>query len=403
MFCGWDWGSTAHGVCLIDDRGDVVKRWMVEHTESHLTQVFGELAELIEGRDVGQVPIAIERGEGLIVGLITGAGHPVWMVEPAAFKAARPRWGSAGAKSDLGDAFMLADYARTDGHRLRRVEPVARATRELAALVRARTALVQARTAASNQLWAVLAEHWPGAAVVFQKLTSPIALAFLTDYPTPQAAAMLGEGRMSLFCRRHSYRGGRSPEELVRRLRAAPACANPIAPTILEAIVGASTAHIRLLNTEISRLERDLSTRLAAHPKTPLLQTLPRVATVSLAGLIAEIGPLLDRCENPEQVAAMCGAAPVTRASGKSRTVGFRYSANKPARVAITSFADNSRHSDPWASDAYRRARARGARHPHAVRILARSWVRVLWACWTNDTIYDPSRHHARQLLGAGT
>ena len=268
MFCGWDWGSTAHGVCLIDDRGDVVKRWMVEHTESHLTQVFGELAELVEGRDVGQVPIAIERGEGLIVGLIAGAGHPVWMVEPAAFKAARPRWGSAGAKSDLGDAFMLADYARTDGHRLRRVEPVARATRELAALVRARTALVQARTAASNQLWAVLAEHWPGAAVVFQKLTSPIALAFLTDYPTPQSAALLGEGRMSLFCRRHSYRGGQSPAELVRRLRAAPACANPIAPTILEAIVGASTAHIRLLNTEISRLERDLSTTLAAHPKT---------------------------------------------------------------------------------------------------------------------------------------
>jgi hypothetical protein len=94
---------------------------------------------------------------------------------------------------------MLADYARTDGHRLRRVEPVERATRELAALVRARIALVEARTAASNQLWAILAEHWPGAAVVFQKVASQIALAFLTEYPTPQAAALLGEGRMGQF------------------------------------------------------------------------------------------------------------------------------------------------------------------------------------------------------------
>ena len=136
MFCGWDWGSTVHGVCLIDDQGAVVKRWMVQHTEDQLLNVFREIAELVEGDDAGQVPIAIERGEGLVVGLIAGAGHPVWMVEPAAFKAARPRWGSAGAKSDLGDAFMLAVYARTDGHRLRRVEPVARATRELAALVR---------------------------------------------------------------------------------------------------------------------------------------------------------------------------------------------------------------------------------------------------------------------------
>ncbi len=347
MFCGWDWGSTVHGVCLIDDQGAVVKRWMVQHTEDQLVSVFGELAQLVEGGDVGRVPIAIERGEGLVVGLIAGAGHPVWVVEPAAFKAARPRWGSAGAKSDLGDAFMLADYARTDGHRLRRVEPVARATRELAALVRARTALVEARTAASNQLWAILAEHWPGAAVVFQKLTSQIALAFLTDYPTPQTAALLGEGRMGQFCRRHSYRGGKSPAELLRRLRAAPASANPITPTILEAIVRGSTAQIRLLNTEITRLERAIADALATHPKTPLLQSLPRVATVSLAALIAEVGPLLERCENPEQVAAMCGAAPVTRASGKSRTVGFRYTANKPARVAITGFADNSRHELP--------------------------------------------------------
>jgi len=101
-----------------------VKRWMVQHTEDQLMNVFCELAQLVEGGDVAQVPIAIERGEGLVVGLIAGAGHPVWMVEPSAFKAARPRWGAAGAKSDLSDAFMLADYARTDGHRLRRVEPV---------------------------------------------------------------------------------------------------------------------------------------------------------------------------------------------------------------------------------------------------------------------------------------
>lgn len=400
MFCGWDWGSTQHGVCVIADDGAVIKRWMVGHTDNELSTVLAELATL---GDVASIPVAIERGEGLIVGLIAGAGHPVLMVEPAALKATRPRWGSAGAKSDLGDAFMLADYARTDGHRLRRVEPVAQATRELAALVRARAALVEARTAASNQLWALLAEHWPGAGLVFQELTSHIALAFLADYPTPQAAALLGEGRMRQFCRRHAYRGGKSPAELLARLRSAPASVNPVAPKVLEAIVRGSSAQIRLLNTEINHLEHEIAEALAAHPKAALLKALPRVANVSLAALIAEIGPLLERCENPEQVAAMCGAAPVTKASGKSRTVGFRYTANKPARVAITCFADNSRHSSAWASDCYRRARARGARHPHAIRILARGWVRVLWACWNTDTAYDPRRHRSEQRLAAAT
>lgn len=362
MFCGWDWGSTHHGVCVVDDNGAVVERWLVDHTDSALADVFSSLAEL---SCPGDLPVAIERGEGLIVGLIAAAGHPVLFADPAGFKATRPRWGSAGAKSDLGDAFMLADYARTDGHRLRRVDPVEQATRELGVLARARTALVEARTAASNQLWAVLVEHWPGAGTIFQKLISPIALAFLNDYPTPQSAALLGEGRMSQFCKRHSYRGGRSPAELVARLREAPTSANPIAATVLDIIVGSSVAQIRVLNNEISHLEQNLDAALRSHPKAGLLATLPRAATVSLAQLIAEIGPLLDRCDNPEQVAAMCGAAPVTRASGKSRTVGFRYAANKPARVAITSFADNSRHSSAWAADSYQRARTRGARHPH--------------------------------------
>jgi transposase len=395
VFCGWDWGSTHHGVCVIDDHGTIIKQWLVQHTHDDLGQLFGELAALADPLDL---PVAIERSEGLVVGLIAAAGHPVLMAEPAGFNAARPRWGSASTKSDAGDAFMLADYARTDGHRLRRVAPVADATRELGVLVRARTCVVEARTAASNQLWAVLAEHWPGAAGLFQKLTSKITLAFLTDYPTPQAAAHLGEGRMGQFCRRHAYRGGRPPAELIKRLRAAPAAASPINPEILAAIVAGSVAQIRVLNTEIKRLESAIEEALADHPKAAVLENLPRAATVSLAQLIAELGPLFDRCESPEQVAAICGAAPVTRASGKTRTVGFRYAANKPARVAITGFADNSRHSSAWAADRYRQARARGARHPHAVRILARGWLRVIWACWHTNTAYDPSRHRGELI-----
>jgi hypothetical protein len=78
--------------------------------------------------------------------------------------------------------------------------------------------------------------------------------------------------------------------------------------------------------------------------------------------------------------------------------VGFRYAANKPARLAITGFADNSRHSSAWAQQRYLQARARGARHPHAVRILARGWIRVLWACWHTGTPYDPTRHTGEQL-----
>ncbi|MGI8492003.1 MAG: IS110 family transposase [Acidimicrobiales bacterium] len=398
VFGGWDWGSTHHAVCVIDDDGAVLRSWFVAHRQEELDRLFTQIAKIAPS-----VPMAIERGEGLVVDMIGGAGHPVIAIDPAGFKAARPRWGSGRAKSDLGDAYMLADYARTDGHRFRRVEPVAKATRDLAVLVRARVALVEARTAASNQLWATLSEHWPGAAGLFQKLISPIALAFLDDYPTPESTAHLGEGRMAQFCRRHAYRGGKSPAYLLDRLRAAPGVPDPIAAAVLAAIVASSVAQIRLLNTQIAVLEHQAAVALAAHPKAALLEPLPRVAQVSLAQLVAELGPLLDRCDSAEQVAAACGVTPITRESGKTRTVGFRYAASKPARVAITGFADNSRHSSAWAANRYSQARSRGARHPHAVRIVARGWIRVIWACWHSGIAYQPSRHSGEQLATHAT
>ena len=159
---------------------------------------------------------------------------------------------------------------------------------------------------------------------------------------------------------------------LVARLRAAPVPTNPISVAVLTSVVSTSVAQIRVLNEQIAMLEAHIAAAIEIHPKAHLLEDLPRAATVSLALLVAELGPLLDRCDSPDEVAAICGAVPVTKASGKTRTVGFRYAANKPARVAITGFADNSRHASSWAADSYQRARQRGARHPHAVRIVAR-------------------------------
>jgi transposase len=220
MFVGWDWASTTHDVTVIDDAGRIVDRWAPEHTEMGLDAT---MARLARHGPPEQLPVAIERPSGLVVDRLLAAGHPVIPIHPNAFHAARPRWGAAAAKSDPGDSFKLADYLRTDGHRLRRLRPLDAATRELQALSRLRDDHVAAKTAASNQLGALLDAHWPGAKQVFSRLGSQIALAFLDAYPTPESAARLGEARLAAFCRRHSYRGGRSPAELLGRLRSAPA------------------------------------------------------------------------------------------------------------------------------------------------------------------------------------
>jgi transposase len=121
----------------------------------------------------------------------------------------------------------------------------------------------------------------------------------------------------------------------------------------------------------------------------------PRAGRICAAAILAELGDVRARFQSEDQLAAEAGVSPVTHASGKSRGVVFRWACNHRLRAAVTCWADNSRHASPWAADVYRRARARGCDHPHAIRVLARAWVRVLWRAWTDRTPYDETRHTA--------
>jgi transposase len=128
-----------------------------------------------------------------------------------------------------------------------------------------------------------------------------------------------------------------------------------------------------------------------AHAKAQVLAPLPRIGELNLAQIVAEVGPVLDRAVDVEHACAELGAGPVTKESGKGRSVHFRWAVNTRARQALSIFADNSRHASPWAANLYAAARARGK--PHAIRILMRAWLRVIWVCWHSGIPYDPAQH----------
>ena len=121
----------------------------------------------------------------------------------------------------------------------------------------------------------------------------------------------------------------------------------------------------------------------------------PRAGRVCAAQIAAELGGVRERFPSAEALAMEAGVAPVTRQSGKSRSVVFRWACNKRLRAAVTCFADNSRRASPWAAALYARARSRGCDHPHAIRVLARAWMRVLWKAWQDRKPYDPAAHKA--------
>ena len=387
MFVGWDWASATHDVTVIDDAGAVVDRW-APPTPSRTwpRRMTAWLASGPAGAAAGGHRAAQRAGRRAAAGRRPpGRAHPPQRLprRPAplgcgrrqvrsrrqlqagrlpahrrapAAPAATPR------RSDPGAPGPGAAARRPCRGQDRGQQPARRAAGR--ALARCQGGLLPARLGDRARV--------PG------------------RLPDPAGAARLGEARLAgllpppLLPRRPQPRRAAGP---------APVGATPpvgLDPEVLAELVGAQVRLLRTLLATIADLERAMGAGLLGHAKAKLLAPMPRIGEVNLAQVLAEVGPILDRVDTAEQAAAECGAAPVTRASGKSRAVVFRWAANPRARDALATFADNSRHASPWAAELYADARDRGKRHPHAIRILARAWLRVMWACWHTDTALRP-------------
>ena len=397
FFTGIDWAAETHAVCVMDAGGKIAAEFTIEHSADGIALLIRRLARYGEP---GGMPVAIERPNGRLVDLLLEAGHPVVPVSPNAIKTWREGEVLSGAKSDAGDAAVIAEYLRLREHRLKTAAPYSDETLALRTVVRTRGDLVEMRVAATNQLSALLEAHWPGAKAIFADVESPISLEFLTRYPTPAAAAHLGEKRMAAFLAKHGYSGRRPAAELLARLRAAPAGTGreALAEALRDAVL-AAVGVLTALNAAVKSLDRSVAAHLGEHPDGEIFTSLPRSGQVNAAQVLAEWGDCRQAYDGPDSVAALAGCTPVTRESGKHRAVHFRWACNKRFRAAITTFADNSRHASPWAAKIYTDARASGKDHPHAIRILARAWIRVIWPCWLNGVPYDPAKHGAAAAL----
>jgi transposase len=398
LYAGIDWASRTHAVGVVDDQGRIRARFEVPNTGKGFG---GLIRRLLKLQVTG---VAIERPDGPLVEAMLDAGLRVVVITPRQVKALRSRYGAAGAKSDAADALLLADVLRTDRHRLQPLVPDSDATIVLRALSRTRKDLQKARVALCNQLTAQLERCFPGAVGLFADLHSATAIAFLRRYPTSQAAAELTQATLTAFLRRIHYCGHTPITVLLARLKTAPVAAiSPDQAAGRAVCVQALVDAIQACHNRERELEAEIIERLEVHADQQIFTSLPKAGHgVRAAALLSEIGDVRARFPDEEALAALAGVAPVTRASGKLPSVGFRWACDKKLRNAVIDFADDSRHASPWAASIYAQALQRTRRHPQAVRILARAWIRVIWRIWQDHTTYDPTKHGgAMRLLTA--
>lgn len=394
-FAGIDWGGDHHQLCVVDPDGDKRLEIRVSHDVAGLACLDAELARFAE-----PMPVAIERSEGLLVEHLQAVGHRVFAVSPRIAARARERYRVASAKDDRFDAFVLADTLRHEHRHWRPLSVPSALLAEIRALTRDRDRLLETQQATESQLRSILDAYHPAPTKLFSSIDRQITLAFIQDYPTPQSASRLRATRVGGFCRRNGYTGRVAPDVLAGRLRENLLSGAPGTVAGRSFSAQSFARLLSLLNEQLAEFDEAIATAVAAHPDSGIFASFPGVGPVLTGTLLAEIGEDRARFPEPSVLLAESGLAPVTRASGRSSSVRFRYAANRRLREASMWWAFNSLKTSPWASEAFQAARTeRGQRYHRALRGIAARWMRVLWTCWTNGTTYDPARHGSAAQL----
>lgn len=390
---GVDWASDNHAVCVVDGDGEPVERVTIGHTKTGLRQLVTVLGRY------QLLGVGIERPDGPVVDALLAAGITVYVIPPSQIKALRRRYGSAGNKDDRFDAYVLADTVRTDRRRLTPLQTDNPATIALRQLCRARKDLVSHRVAVANQLRAHLSLALPAAVGLFTSIESPVSRRFLAQFPTQDAVDQLSAAGLAVWLKQVRYRGRTDPDTLYHRIADAPRGATGPYGQALAVITSGYLATLAALADQIQVLATQIAAMLNTHPDKAIFASLPKAGIVRAARLLAEIGDARGRFPTATALAWLAGVAPSTRQSGSVEVVSFRWAVDKQLRDAVCDFAGDSRNANPWAADLYNKARARGHDHPHAVRILGRAWIDIIWKCWTTNTPYNPARHRALQRL----
>ena len=329
LFLGVDWGEAHHDLCLLDQDGSVLVARRVADGLAGVAELHALMAAHAE--QPGQVAVGIETDRGLLVGALLAAGYQVYAVNPQVV-GRYSRQKVSRAKSDRGDAKLLADLVHTDRHNHRQVagdSPLAEAVKVLA---RAHQILIWARQRHVNALRSALREFYPGAlAALGAQLAEPEALAMLELAPTPEQGrqvtraavrrALLGAGRR----RNLQARVVAVHDALAAPQLAAPA---PVVAAYLEVVV-ALVAMLRGFNEQVAALEQQLAVRFGAHPDAMIVRSQPGLGVVLGARVLAEFGDDPDRYQTAKGRKAYAGTAPVTRSSGLRTTVVARAACNQ--------------------------------------------------------------------------
>ena len=401
IFVGDDWAEAHHDVHVMNEAGSrLAARRLPEGLEGvrRFHELVGSFVE-----DPAEVVVGIETDRGLWVDALSAAGYQVYALNPMAVARYRERHSVAGAKSDAGDAKVLADLVRTDRHNHRPMAGDSPEAEAIKVLARSHQSLIWARTRHTNQLRNALREYYPAALDAFADLADRDALAVLGRAPTPAEGARLTAGQIVAALRR----GGRQ-RNLERRAGEIQASLRTEQLGAPSALVGAFAMTTKAavfvvgeLNRQIAELEAALEDRFRQHPDADIYLSLPGLGDVLGARVLGEFGDDPDRYADAKSRKNYAGTSPLTVASGKKRAVLARHVRNRRLYDAIDLWAFCSLSASPGCRAFYDHRRAAGDLHHQALRALGNRLVGILHGCLAHRAHYDEKTAWSHRREGA--
>ena len=389
IFVGDDWAEAHHDVYVCDDAGTKLASKRLPEGVEGMAKLHDLVASHVDGP--GDVVVGIETDRGLWVHALVEAGYVVYAINPKAASRYRDRHSLSGAKSDPGDAKMLAELVRTDRHNHRQVAGDSALAEGIKILARAHQSLVWERTRTTNRLRSSLREYFPAALDTFSELADRDTLAVLAAAATPSEAGKLTPGKIRTVLRRAGRQ--RNIETRADTIAAGLRSEALRAPAAVEAAHGATTrssvAILAELNTQIDALAAELADHFEQHPDSDFYLSLPGVGVVLGARALSEFGDDPNRYADAKSRKNYAGTSPITRASGTRSVVLARYVRNDRLVDALDQWAFSSITASAGARAFYDRRRSAGDSHHKALRALANRWVGILHGCLDHQTRYD--------------
>ena len=389
VFVGHDWAEAHHDVHVEDDQGRRLAKARLPEGVEGVARFHELVAALVE--EPSDVVVATETDRGLFIGALVAAGYTVLAVNPMSTSRYRERHSTSGAKSDPGDARVLAELARTDRHNHRPIAGDTDLAEVVKVLARAHQGLVWSRQRQLNQLRSTLREFYPAALAAFDELGSADALAVLAIAPTPTLGRRLSQSKIAAALRRAGRQ--RRIEDRALEIQQVLRAPQLEAPTIIADAMGTSAkalvAVIVELTAQIRNLEAELADRFEQHPDAKIIRSLPGLGMTLGARVLGEFGDDPNRYADAKSRKNYAGTSPITKASGTRRVVLARYARNRRLADACYLWAFSAISASPGARAFYDQRRAAGDTHHRALRALANRLVGLLHGCLRHGTHYN--------------